>query len=87
MAEDKVKGYEIPIHRAITEQLLIGGVPRALAILNGTICAALVLSLHTLYVLPVNIIIHTVAVILTKRDPQFFDCFKRHIRQKNYYGT
>ena len=87
MAEQNVKGFEIPIHRSITEQLLMAGVPRALAILNGTIASALVLGMHTLYVLPVNIIINSVAVFLTKRDPQFFDCFKRHIRHKSYYGT
>ncbi|MEQ8216304.1 MAG: conjugal transfer protein, partial [Smithellaceae bacterium] len=41
-----MNGYDIPIHRALTEQILIGGVPRAVAILNGTIAAAFGIALH-----------------------------------------
>lgn len=85
--QEMIQGYEIPLHRSLTEPILLGGVPRTIAILNGTLGAAFGIGLHTFWILPVNIIVHIAAVILTKRDPQFFDAFKRHIRQKGYYST
>lgn len=78
-------GFEIPIHRSLTEQILMGGVPRTIAILNGTFVAALGLGLHSFFALPFGIVFHLLAVAATRTDPQFFDCFKRHMRQKNLY--
>jgi len=80
-------GYEIAIHRSLTETITLAGVPRTFAILNATFAAALVLGLQSWYILPVFILIHLGAVVLTKYDPQFFDAFKRLIKQKRYYGT
>ena len=82
-----IEGYEIPIHRSLTEPILILGVPRSIAILNGTFLAAMGLGLHSYWVLPIGIGLHFLAVAATRRDPQFFDCFKRHIKQKNYYSA
>ena len=52
-----VEGYEIPLHRALTEPILMGGAPRSVAIFNGTLAAALGLGLqlwlrlrHTYYI-------------------------------------
>lgn len=80
-------GFEIPIHRSLTEEILLGGVPRPIALLNGTMAAALGLGMQSWFAVPISLIIHILAVYATKRDPQFFDCFKRHIRQKSYYST
>lgn len=80
-------GYEIPVHRSLTEQILMGGVPRAIGIINGTLAAALGLGLQSWVALPVCVVVHVLAVIATKRDAQFFDCFKRHIHQKRYYSS
>jgi len=78
-------GFEIPIHRSLTEQILLGGVPRAVAIINGTFMAALGLGMHSFYAVPVGLLLHLLALAATKRDPQFFDCFNRHIKQKDHY--
>jgi len=82
MAEE---GYEVPVHRSLTEKILIAGAPREIAILNGTLGAALGMGLHSFYALPLCIAFHLFAVAMTKRDPQFFDSFRRHIKQKQYY--
>src|SRR3546814_1552302 len=37
----EVPGFSVPVHRALTEHILLGGAPRAIAILNGTLAAAL----------------------------------------------
>ena len=41
-----VAGFRVPVHRALTEPILLGGAPRAIAILNGTLAAALGLGLR-----------------------------------------
>src|SRR5690606_23262799 len=34
---DAVPGFTIPVHRALTEHILLGGAPRSIAIMNGTL--------------------------------------------------
>jgi type IV secretory pathway TrbD component len=41
-----IEGFEAPIHRALVEPILLGGAPRGVAILNGTLAAALGLGLQ-----------------------------------------
>ena len=42
----EVPGFSVPVHRALTEHILLGGAPRSIAILNGTLAAALGLGLR-----------------------------------------
>ena len=44
--DDPVAGFSVPVHRSLTEPILLGGAPRAVAILNGTLAAALGLGLR-----------------------------------------
>ena len=43
---DAIPGYYAPVHRALTEQILLGGAPRAVAIVNGTLAGAVGLGLR-----------------------------------------
>ncbi len=45
-SESPIAGFAVPVHRALTEPILLGGAPRAVAILNGTLAAALGLGLR-----------------------------------------
>ena len=45
-SEAPVGGFFAPVHRALTEPILLGGAPRSIAILNGTLAAALGLGLR-----------------------------------------
>jgi len=80
-----VEGFSIPVHRSLTESILMGGAPRAAAILNGTIAAALGLGLQ---LWPVGIVYwmvsHGICVFAAKRDHKFFEVLTRHIRHKGY---
>lgn len=80
-------GFRIKMHNSLVTPILLAGIPRKFAILNWTICAALVLGMHAIYTLPLFIILHIIAVFLTKQDPYFFDVLLRHIKQKRYYRT
>ena len=76
-----VPGFAVPVHRALTEHILLGGAPRAIAILNGTLAAALGLGLRLWLVgLGLWAIGHFAAVWAAKRDPQFVDVVRRHLR-------
>ena len=81
-----MEGFEVPIHRSLTQTIMIAGVPRELAILNGTLTSALTLGMHSLWGLPVGLILHVLFVAVSKKDPQFLMTFRRHIRQKPYYS-
>lgn len=80
-------GYRIVIHHSLTQPILLAGVPRRFAILNGTFCAAFVLGLQAVFTIPIFVVLHLVAVYLTKKDPYFFEVMLRHLRQKTFYRT
>ena len=79
--------FNIPIHNSLTKPILMGGVPREIAILNGTFTSAMVLGLHSLLALPLGIVFHIVGRAFAKKDNLFFHTFRRHIWQKNYYQS
>jgi type IV secretion system protein VirB3 len=77
----ELPGFSVPVHRALTEQILLGGAPRSLAILNGTLAAALGLGLRLWLVgLGLWAVGHFAAVWAAKRDPQFVDVVRKHLR-------
>jgi type IV secretory pathway TrbD component len=67
--------------RSDTEQILLGGAPRAVAIVNGTLAAAVGLGLRLWIVgAAIWLIGHVAAVWAAKRDPAFVDVVRRHLR-------
>jgi len=77
------EGLEVPLHRSLTEPILLAGAPRALAIVNGTVAAALGLGLRMWIAgLLFWAVGHTVAVFAAKRDPDFAEVLRRHLRHK-----
>jgi type IV secretion system protein TrbD len=85
---DTVPGFEAPVHRALTEPILLAGAPRAIAILNGTLSAAIGLGLRLWIVgLILWLIGHLAAVWAAKRDPDFVEVARRHVRFPTYFGV
>ncbi len=80
-------GFEAPLHRALTEPILLGGAPRAIAIVNGTVAAAMGLGLQMWIAgLALWVIGHSLAVFAAKRDPDFAQVLARHLRQKAWWS-
>ena len=76
-----IAGFEVPLYRALTEPILLAGAPRTLAIVNGTLAAALGLGLRLWIVgLLVWIVGHTLAAVAARKDAQFADVISRHAR-------
>jgi type IV secretion system protein TrbD len=78
---DAIADFYAPVHRALTEPILLGGAPRAVAIVNGTLAAAMGLGLR-LWIIGAAIWLlgHLAAVWAAKRDPAFVDVVRRHLR-------
>ena len=80
-----LEGFEVPLHHALTEPILLGGAPRSIAILNGTVAAALGLGLQMWIAgLLLWSVGHSLSVFAAKRDPDFASVLVRHLRQKAY---
>ena len=81
LLHETVAGFDAPVHRALTEPILLGGAPRAVAIADGTHAAAVGLGLR-LWIpgLVIWAIGHAAAVWAAKRDAQFVDVVRRHLR-------
>jgi type IV secretion system protein VirB3 len=82
-AGEHIPGFEAPVHRSLTQAILLGGAPRAIAILNGTLAAVLGLGLQQWIAgLALWAVGHSLAVVAAKRDPDFAAVLVRHLRQR-----
>ena len=83
-----VPGYTVPLHRALSDPILLGGAPRAIAILNGTLAGAIGLGLRLWLVgLTIWAIGHFAAVWAAKRDPLFVEVVRRHLRRPGHLSV
>jgi type IV secretory pathway TrbD component len=79
------EGFEAPLHRSLTEPIFLAGAPRSVAVLNGTLAAAVGIGLH-LWIpgLLLWIAGHVLAVWGAKSDPQYVEVFSRHMKHKSF---
>jgi type IV secretion system protein TrbD len=78
-------GFEVPLHRSLTEPIFMGGAPRSVAIVNGTLAAAVGLGLQLWLVgFALGLVGHVLAVWGAKADPQFMEVFARHVKHKAF---
>jgi type IV secretion system protein TrbD len=83
---ETIAGFTAPVHRALTDPILLGGAPRTVAIANGTLAAAIALGLR-LWIpgLVLWAVGHAAAVWAAKRDAQFVDVVRRHLRYPPFF--
>jgi type IV secretion system protein VirB3 len=85
---EEIPGYEVPLHTALTQPVLLAGAPRTFAILNATLAMVIGLGLHLWWLgFPVGLVCHLAAMAMTKRDPDWFDVVRRHLRQPTYLDS
>ncbi|MGA0599201.1 VirB3 family type IV secretion system protein [Caulobacter sp. KR2-114] len=87
-AEADIPGFTAPVHRALTEPILLAGAPRAVAILNGTLAAAVGLGLRLWFVgLALWALGQSLAVWAARRDPQVIEVVRRHLRLPTWFAV
>jgi type IV secretion system protein VirB3 len=80
-----LEGYSVPVHRSLTEPIMMAGAPRGVAILNGTIAAAVGLGLQMWIAgIVLWMIGQAAAVYAAKKDPKFLEVGVRHLKHKGY---
>lgn len=85
MSGGHIEGFEVPIHASLGQPILLAGAPRGLAIVNGTIAAAIGLGLQQWLVgIALWAVGHSLAVFAARRDPDFAPVLLRHLRQKGH---
>lgn len=78
-------GFEAPIHASLVHPILLGGAPRTIAIVNGTLAAAIGLGLQQWAAgLLCWVAGHSLAALAARRDPDFAPVLVRHLRQKGW---
>jgi type IV secretion system protein VirB3 len=86
--DSDIPGVYAPVHRALSEPILLGGAPRAIAIANGTLAAAIGLGLRLWLVgLTIWIAGHLLAVWASRTDPQIAEVARRHLRFPTRLGV
>jgi type IV secretion system protein VirB3 len=83
---DQVEPEGAALHPSLVTPILLGGVPRAFAILNVTSAAIIGLGLYQIWLaVPVALIAHSIALWLTRQDAWWMDVLKRHFTEKAFY--
>jgi type IV secretory pathway TrbD component len=86
--QDLPPGYFAIVHRALMEPVLLGGVPRTVAIANGTLAAAIGLGLRLWVIgLLLWLVGHALAAWAARFDVQFVEVTRRHLRYPTYLRT
>ena len=78
-------GFEVTLHRSLTEPMMMAGAPRTVAISIGTLAAAVGIGLQ-LWIAGAGIwlIGHALAVWAARVEPQFPQVFARHIKHRGF---
>ena len=79
------EGFELTIHQSAIKPQLVMGIPRQLALVLYTLIAALTVPLATWYAIPPGIFLHLVFVAAAKKDPLFWDVFRRAFLYRTFY--
>jgi type IV secretion system protein TrbD len=88
VSAEQIDGFDAPVHRSLTEPILLAGAPRSVAIILGTVSAALGLGLRLWIAgLVLWVVGHMAAVWAAKRDPEFVEVVRRHVRYPAHFGS
>jgi type IV secretion system protein TrbD len=80
LSDEPQAGFYAPVRRSLIEPILLAGTPRSVAILNGTLAAAIGLGLR-LWLLGAVFwfVCQLAAVWATRKDAAFVDVVRRHL--------
>ncbi len=88
MSVETPEGYCQPLRTSLTRPILLAGVPRAFAILNATVAAAIAFGLQQpLIGLPLWAIVQTAGAYAAARDPWFLETWPRALAKPSWFGV
>jgi type IV secretion system protein VirB3 len=85
--KDHPDGWELPLPQALTEPVLIAGMPRTYAVLMGTLAVVLGLALRIWWLgLLWWAAAHALGLLAARTDKHIFDVLRRHLRRPGHLG-
>lgn len=79
------EGFVIPVHRSLTEKMLVAGIPREVFYPNIMALGICIVYFQFLYTIPVHFLIHIFSLHIAKSDPDFLKIFREYMPTKEYY--
>ena len=76
-----------PVHHSLLDRPTIGGIPKRVAILNGTLTGCLVQGTRLWWLIGVGVAIHALAYWATKKDPEFLQVATRYWKTCRFYDV
>ena len=73
-----------PMLQGGLKRIMLGGIPRNIAILEGTIAACCIFGLNNIWAIPVMIIVHFLLVHLYSKDEYYLEILFQHIQEDDY---
>jgi type IV secretion system protein VirB3 len=80
----EVPGYQAPVHRSLTQPMLVAGVPPKIAISLGMAAAIFIAAWHIYTLAPIILIAYGAAVWACKRDPYIFSILYQNRGRHRY---
>ena len=74
----------LAINRGLTERVMMGGLPRNIMILGGTVAAALVLGLQNIWLGLMLVPVYAGLRLLYRKDPYFLEILVRHMNDDDF---
>jgi type IV secretory pathway TrbD component len=86
--ESLLEGFRLPLRTSLTRPILLGGSPRAFAILNATMGAAIGFGLQQPFIgLPLWAVVQACGAWGAARDPWFLETWPRHLTKPGYFAV
>jgi type IV secretion system protein VirB3 len=79
------EGFDVPIHLSLIRPQLVMGIPRQLALVLYTLVLALTLPLSSWYAIPPGLFLHVLFAAAARKDPDFWDVFRRAFSTRTFY--
>ena len=86
-SDEEVDGYQVPLHRSLTERPTIAGAPSEAVMLVVLGTVVLSYGLLTLWVIPFGFAAYLALIAICREDPDFLRVFKRYLAQKNRFRS
>jgi type IV secretion system protein TrbD len=84
VSKNEPDGFRVPIHRSLIDPLMMGGIPRHIALLNGFVTLIVVMGAHNLWMLPLGIMSHVILATLHRRDKHILGVIKANLSRPSY---
>ena len=82
---EKPAGYNVKLHQALTERIMIAGVPRTFFIMNLVAGFSITVQMRQPWIgIPVPLFLHFAAYQIHQIDPYFLEIAKKYMKLKHF---